>query len=59
MKALGSVVLALGVISMVIGLVVRLMNRSITALGLEPSSFLEFSIACFLLTLALEAVGKK
>ena len=58
MKALSSVVLVIGVVSMVIGVVLRLMVKEV-ALGLGPSSFLEFSIACFLLTLALEAVGKK
>ena len=57
MKNLGKIALVLGVISMVVGLILRLMVKEI-ALGLVPSSFLEFSIACFLLTIALKAVSK-
>ena len=55
MKNLGKIVVVLGVISMVVGLILRLMVKEM-ALGLTPSSFLEFSIACFLLTLALDAI---
>ena len=58
MKALSSLVVVIGIISMVVGVVLRLMVKEI-AMGLTPSSFLEFSIACFLLTLALEVVAKK
>ena len=58
MKQIGLLVLVIGVISLVIGLVLRLAAKEI-ALGLSPSSFLEFSIACFLLTIALDVVGKK
>lgn len=58
MKALATVVLIIGVISLVIGIILRLMVKEIV-LGLIPSSFLEFSIACFLLTIALEAISKK
>ncbi len=58
MKALATVILVIGAISLVVGLILRLMMKEIT-LGLIPSSFLEFSIACFLLTLALDAISKK
>lgn len=52
MKALGTVALVVGIISMVIGLILRLAAQQIV-LGLIPSSFLQFSIACFLLAIAL------
>ena len=55
MKALANIVLVIGAVSMIAGVVLRLMVRELT-LGLTPSSFLEFSIACFLLTIALKAV---
>lgn len=58
MKMLANVVLVVGVISMAIAVILRLMVRQI-ALGLVPSSFLEFSVACFLLTIALCMVSKK
>ena len=57
METLAKVVLGVGVISMVVGVMVRLLVIQIS-LGLTPSSFLEFSIACFLLTIALNAVSK-
>jgi branched-subunit amino acid transport protein len=57
MEMLAKVVLGVGVISMVIGVILRLMLREI-ALGLTPSSFLEFSIACLLLAIALKVVSK-
>ena len=57
MEMLAKVALGVGVISMVAGIILRVMVTE-TALGLEPSSFLEFSIACFLLTIALKAVSK-
>ncbi len=53
MAKIGPLVLVVGVISMVLGLFLRLLARQ-TALGLTPSSFLEFSVACFLLTIALK-----
>lgn len=58
MKGLATIVLVIGIISMVAGLILRVAQQQI-ALGLVPSSFLEFSIACFLLTLALDAISKK
>ena len=58
MEALGKVALVLGAISLVVGMVLRLLVREI-AFGLAPSSFLEFSVALFLLTIALDVVGKK
>lgn len=57
MEMLAKVALGAGAISMVIGVLLRLMVTE-TVLGLQPSSFLEFSIACFLLTMALKAVSK-
>lgn len=58
MKALATVVLVIGVISMIIGVILRLAVRP-TVLGLTPSSFLEFSVASFLLTIALDVISKK
>ena len=52
MKAVATAVLVIGAISMVIGIVLRLAVRQI-ALGLTPSSFLELSVACFLLAIAI------
>ncbi len=57
MKALANIVLVVGIISMAVGVVLRIMVRE-AALGLAPSSFLEFSIACFLLTIALGSIEK-
>ena len=57
MKTLSKIILGIGIISMVSGVILRLMVAEI-ALGLTPSSFLELSIACFLLTIALDAVNK-
>ena len=58
MKSLANTVLVIGVISMIIGVILRLLVRPIV-LGLEPASFLNFSIACFLLTIALNTMGQK
>jgi len=55
MKNLAKVAIVVGIMSLVAGVVLRLSARAIV-LGLEPSSFLEFSIACFLLTLALDTL---
>jgi len=58
MKLLSVIALVAGVASLAAGLVLRLAVKE-AVLGLAPSSFLEFSMAAFLLTLALEAVGRK
>lgn len=58
MKALATIVLIGGVISMAVAVVLRLMVKQL-ALGLEPSSFLELSVACFLLTIALSVLPKE
>lgn len=58
MKVLGSAALVIGIVSMGVGVILRIMEKQI-ALGLTPSSFLEFSVACFLLTIALDTIGKK
>lgn len=58
MKALTTIALVIGIISLVAGVILRLMVTE-TVLGLTPQSFLEFSVACFLLTLALDVVAKK
>lgn len=57
MKVLANLAVVIGAISMVIGIILRIAARPIL-LGLEPSSFLEFSIACFLLTIALNTMSK-
>ena len=58
MKGLGTIALVIGAASLVIGILLRILAKPIT-LGLVPSSFLELSVACFLLTLALDAISKK
>jgi hypothetical protein len=58
MKNLATAALALGVISLVIGVFLRVLSKTL-ALGLESSSFLEFSIACFLLSIAINVGGNK
>jgi len=58
MKSLANVALWAGLVSLVIGLILRLGSREIV-LGLAPSSFLEFSIACFLLAIAIVLVVKE
>ena len=57
MKQLAVIATVIGAISMVIAIVIRIMVKEVM-LGLAPSSFLEFSIACFLLTLALDKISK-
>lgn len=51
-------VLIIGVVSLLIGILLRVQTKE-TIFSLAPSSFLEFSIAAFLLTIALELTGKK
>lgn len=59
MKSLANVALWAGIISLVIGIILRVLVRTIT-FGLEPSSFLEFSATCLLLAIAIVLVlGKE
>lgn len=58
MKTISSAVLVIGAASLIVGVLLRLVVKQI-ALGLVPSSFLEFSMACFLLTIALNSLGTK
>lgn len=58
MKALANVALWAGLVSLIIGILLRLAVKEV-ALGLVPSSFLEFSVACFLLAIAIVLVGKE
>lgn len=58
MRNLANTVLVIGVISMILGVILRLSAKPI-ALGLEPLSFLNFSISCFLLTIALNTMSQK
>lgn len=58
MKALSSGVLIIGAASLIIGIILRFTPKPIT-LGLEPSSFLQFSIATSLLAIAIEIVSQK
>lgn len=52
MKGLGKIALIVGIISLVIGGILRIAVKEV-ALGLAPSSFLELSIAAFLLSIAI------
>ncbi len=58
MKTLSKTVLVIGAASMIVALILRLAVKPIV-LGLVPSSFLEFSIACFLLSIAINSIGAK
>lgn len=58
MKVLANAALAAGIGSLVIGVILRLLARPIM-LGLEPSSFLIFTSACFLLTIAINTMAQK
>lgn len=59
MKSLANVALYAGLISLVIGIILRLPAKPVF-FGLVPSSFLEFSVACFLLAIAIVLVlGKE
>ena len=59
MKGLANIVLGAGVVSLVIAVFLRLSVKPIV-LGLEPSSFLGFSVACFVLAIAMVVVlGKE
>ena len=57
MKNFANAALVIGVVSMTAGVILRLIPKSLI-LGLVPSSFLEFSIAAFLLTIALNTTSK-
>ncbi len=59
MKGLANIVLGAGIVSLVIAVLLRLSAKPIV-LGLEPSSFLGFAIACFVLAIAMVVVlGKE
>lgn len=58
MKGLANIVLWAGILALVVGLILRLATRQLV-LGLIPSSFLEFSVACFVLAIAMVVVGKE
>ena len=59
MKGLANIVLGAGILALVVGLILRLSAKQI-ALGLIPSSFLEFGTACFVLAIAIVVVlGKE
>ena len=58
MKAISNVVIVVGAASMGIGVVLRLVAKEV-GLGLVPSSFLELSVACFLLAIALNSASTK
>jgi len=59
MKGLANIVLGAGIVGLVIAVLLRLSAKPIV-LGLEPSSFLGFAIACFALAIAMVVVlGKE
>ena len=58
MKIVANAALVAGIVSLVIGVVLRLLVKPV-ALGLIPSSFLEFSIASFLLAIAINTTREK
>lgn len=58
MKGLANIALWAGILTLVVGLILRLAAKQIV-LGLIPSSFLEFSIACFVLAIAIVVIGKE
>lgn len=58
MKGLANIVLGAGVVSLGLAVILRLFV-SPTVLGLEPSSFLGLSVACFVLAIAMVVVGKE
>lgn len=53
-----NLIIILGVLSIVFGVILRLMAKAFV-LGLFPSSFLAFSSTCFLLAIALKLSSKK
>ncbi|MBL7198470.1 MAG: hypothetical protein ISS47_10285 [Candidatus Omnitrophica bacterium] len=57
MKTVANAALVIGIISMAIGILIRVLMREVI-LGLAPSSFLEFSVACFLLNIAINTGTK-
>jgi len=57
MKALANAGIVLGIMSMVIGIFLRAISKEV-GMGLVPSSFLEFSVGCFLLSIAINLSGK-
>ncbi len=58
MKGLANIVLWAGILALVVGLILRLVAKELV-LGLIPSSFLELSVACFVLAIAMVVVGKE
>lgn len=59
MKALGNLALMIGIISIAAAVILRVVEKINAPLGLVPSSFVEFSIACFLLAIAINTADKK
>ena len=57
MKQLTKLSLGIGIVSLLVGILLRFTVRE-AALGLAPSSFLEFSAACFLLVIAINTMEK-
>ena len=58
MKMLANTGIVVGIVCMVIAIILRLMVKEIV-LGLVPSSFLDLSIASFLLTIAINTTSEK
>ncbi|MGE5280054.1 MAG: hypothetical protein ACM3L6_04845 [Deltaproteobacteria bacterium] len=56
--SVNKVVVALGVVSIVIGIVSRLLVAPVPPVGLEAEAFLQFAGVCFLLSIALSLLKK-
>jgi len=56
---LNKIVLAIGLVSLVVGIVSRLMVAPVPPLGLEANALLNFANSCFLLSIAMGLVQCK
>jgi hypothetical protein len=50
---LNKIILAIGIVSLLIGIASRLMVKPIPPIGLEAGAILQFASACFLLSIAI------
>ena len=56
---MNKVIVAVGIVSLIIGIVSRLLSVPIPPMGLEARALLEFASACFLLSIAISVLQCK
>ncbi len=56
---LNKVVVAIGIVSIAVGMISRFMRTPIPPMGLEAEACLQFAASCFLLSIALSMMSCK